>query len=61
MGRIISDVTKRELIVQGYDEMNRITRLHMKDKETIMDCTKIGEDVWRIELIYKVESYYKCR
>lgn len=59
MGRIISDVSKRVLIVEGYDQVKRITSLERKEggKTRIINVKTLAKDVFEIELISRVGSF----
>lgn len=58
-GRIISDISKRVLIVEGKDELDRILHLEENRKEHIINTKKLGKEVYEIELIRKVGSFYR--
>lgn len=58
-GRIISDISKRVLIVEGKDELDRILHLEENGKEHIINTKELGKEVYEIELIRKVGSFYR--
>ncbi len=58
-GRIISDISKRVLIVEGKSELDRILHLEENKKEHIINVKKLGNEVYEIELIRKVGSFYR--
>ncbi len=58
-GRIISDISKRVLIVEGKSELDRILNLEENRKEHIINVKKLGKEVYEIELISKVGSFYR--
>lgn len=58
-GRIISDISKRVLIVEGKSELDRILQLEENREEHIVNVKKLGNDVYEIELIRKVGSFYR--
>lgn len=57
-GRIISDISKRVLIVEGKSELDRILQLEENREEHIVNVKKLGNDVYEIELIRKVGSFF---
>lgn len=58
-GRIISDISKRVLIVEGKSELDRIMHLQASDTERITNFKKLGNEVYEIEIISKVGTFYK--
>lgn len=60
-GRIISDISKRVLIVEGRDELNRIMHIQEKDSERITRYRTLGNDIYEIEIIQKVGSFYGAK
>lgn len=58
-GRIISDISKRVLIVEGKSELDRILHLEENREEHIINVKKLGNEVYEIELIRKVGSFYR--
>lgn len=56
---ILSDVTKRVILVKGADEVERIKTIN-KDFR-IFECRKMRKDLCEITLIERVGSYYKNR
>lgn len=57
MSNIISDVSKRTLIVKGMDEVRWI-ELCNKDKD-IIKVKNLHDDIWQVDLIKRVGSYYR--
>ena len=55
---ILRDISKRTLVVEGEKEKDRIMRLKPAKEYYSIEAKQIGEDVWQIEMIYKVGSYY---
>lgn len=57
--RIISDISKRVLIVEGYNEVKRITSLEKREgnKTKIINVKALANDVFEIELISRVGSF----
>jgi len=60
-GGIISDISKRVLIVEGRDELNRIMHIQEKDSERIIRYSFLGDDIYEIEIIQKVGSFYGAK
>lgn len=58
-GRIISDISKRVLIVEGKSELDRILHLEENREDHIINVKKLGKEVYEIELIKKVGSFFK--
>ena len=58
-GRIIRDISKRVLIVEGKSELDRILHLEENREEHIINVKKLGNEVYEIELIRKVGSFYR--
>lgn len=58
-GRIISDISKRVLIVEGKSELDRILHLEENGGDHIINVKKLDKDVYEIELIKKVGSFYR--
>ena len=58
-GRIISDISKRVLIVEGKSELDRILHLKEGEKDQIINVKKLGKEVYEIELIRNVGSFYR--
>ncbi|MGO5073875.1 hypothetical protein [Clostridium botulinum] len=56
MSNIISDISKRVLIVKGVEEVIRIRRLN-KNKD-IIKIKNLHDDIWQIELIKRVGDYF---
>lgn len=53
-GKILSDVTKRVLIVKGADKVNHLTHT---SKGFIINTHNLNGDLWSIELIEPVGDY----
>lgn len=53
---ILSDVSKRVIVVKGINEVRRIEVINRTNK-LIMNVKNLYEDVYEIELIYRVGSY----
>jgi len=47
------------LIVEGKSELDRILHLEENKKEHIINVKKLGNEVYEIELIRKVGSFYR--
>lgn len=59
MGRIISDISKRVMIVEGEEEVKRILSVVSRsDSNDIVETKKLADDVWEIEIIKRVGSFY---
>lgn len=52
MGRIISDISKREIIVEGIDEVERIE--HINRNKCIVNIEIIAKDIYKVSLIGRV-------
>lgn len=57
-GRIISDISKRVLIVEGQDELNRIMHIYTRYTEGIVRHKKLAPEIYEIEIIQRVGSFY---
>lgn len=57
MGRILRDVSERNLIVQGKDEVYRIQAI-TDSRKYIFKFKHLYDDVFSISLISRVGSYY---
>ncbi|MCD3234291.1 hypothetical protein G8V06_09325 [Clostridium botulinum D/C] len=57
MQYIISDISKRILIVQGEKEVRRIKSLNKGTN--IIKIQNLHDDIWKVELIYRVGDYFK--
>ncbi len=55
---IISDVSKRILIVKGIEEVERIKNLYQRDKIHSINIKKLSDDNYEIEIIYSVGDYW---
>ena len=61
-GRIISDISKRVLIVEGEEELKRILSIPSREKnDNIVETKRLAENVWEIEIIKRVGSFYNMR
>lgn len=56
MSNIISDISKRVLIVKGFEEVKRIAEINQDER--IMKVKYLENDIWNIELISRVGDYY---
>ncbi|WP_163221289.1 hypothetical protein [Clostridium sporogenes] len=57
MSNIISDVSKRVLIVKGIREVRWI-ELFNKDRD-IIKVKNLHDDIWQVELIKRVGDYFR--
>ena len=57
MNRIISDISKRVLIVEGEEEVRRILGVTNGD-DCIVGTKKLADNVWEIEIIRRVGSFF---
>lgn len=57
MSNIISDISKRILIVEGIEEVRRIESCNKGID--IIKVKNLYDDVWKIELIRRVGDYYR--
>ena len=57
MSNILSDVSKRTLVVKGIEEIRRIENLN--EGRDIIKIKNLHDDIWQIELIKRVGDYYR--
>lgn len=57
MSRIIRDVSKRVLIVKGEEIVRHIEQCN-KNRD-IIKAKNLHDDIWQVELIRRVGSYYR--
>ncbi|TAH62774.1 MAG: hypothetical protein EWM50_04975 [Gottschalkiaceae bacterium] len=59
MNKIISDITKRILIVEGIEEVERIKFLYRNEKVHQIEVTQLALNKYQVEIIYKVGDYFR--
>ncbi|WP_251861069.1 hypothetical protein [Clostridium sp. Marseille-Q2269] len=57
LSNIISDISKRVLIVKGIEEVRRI-KLCNKERD-IIKTKNLYDDIWEVELIKRVGDYFR--
>ena len=57
MNKILSDISKRELIVEGIEEVERIKFIN--NNEHIFNLEILAKDLFKITLIRRVGSFYE--
>jgi len=57
MGNIISDVSKRIMVVKGVPTVRHIE--HCNNGRDIIKVKELHDDIWEVELIKRVGTYYR--
>ena len=57
MNNIISDISKRIMVVNGIAQVRWIERCN--DNVDIIKAKNLHDDIWQVELIRRVGTYYR--
>lgn len=57
MGNILSDTTKRIIVVEGFEEVERIKDLYRGN--CTIEVKELSANIYEVEIIYNVGDYYK--
>ena len=57
MSKILSDTTKRIIIVEGFEEAERIKDLYRGN--CMIEVKELSANIYEVEITYSVGDYYK--